>query len=84
MAENHNITTRKKNPTISDFNDLLKAGIPMKQAEGLLSSLLQKGIVEVEMAYADMNVFDKGEFLYTFTEKFCKWVVAGGDYTKKN
>ena len=67
-----------------DFNDLLKAGIPMKQAEGLLSSLLQKGIVEVEMAYADMNVFDKGEFLYTFTEKFCKWVVAGGDYTTKN
>ncbi|MBB1323094.1 hypothetical protein [Shewanella sp. SR43-8] len=24
VAENHNITTRKKNPTISDFNDLLK------------------------------------------------------------
>ena len=36
------------------------------------------------MAYADMNVFDKGEFLYTFTENFCKWVVAGGDYTTKN
>ena len=62
----------------------LKAGIPMKQAEGTLSSLLQKGIVEVEMAYEDMNVFDKGEFLYTFTEKFCRWVVAGGDYTTKN
>lgn len=26
VAENHNITTRKKNPTISDFNDLLKKG----------------------------------------------------------
>lgn len=26
VAENHNITTRKKNPTISDFNDLLKQG----------------------------------------------------------
>jgi hypothetical protein len=26
VAENHNITTRKKNPTISDFNDLLKEG----------------------------------------------------------
>ena len=26
VAENHNITTRKKNPTISDFNDLLKTG----------------------------------------------------------
>ena len=67
-----------------DFKDLLKAGIPMKQAEGLLSSLLQKNIVEVEMAYADMNVFDKGEFLYTFTKNFCKWVGAGGDYTVKN
>ena len=30
-----------------------------------------------------MNVFNKGEYLYTFTEKFCKWVVEGGDYTKK-
>ena len=67
-----------------DFNDLLEANIPMKEAKGLLSSLLQKGIVEVEMAYEDMNVFDKGEFLYTFTENFCKWVVAGGDYTTKN
>jgi hypothetical protein len=26
VAENHNITTRKKHPTISDFNDLLKNG----------------------------------------------------------
>lgn len=26
VAENHNIKTRKKNPTISDFNDLLKNG----------------------------------------------------------
>lgn len=26
VAENHNISTRKKNPTISDFNDLLKKG----------------------------------------------------------
>ena len=26
VAENHIITTRKKNPTISDFNDLLKQG----------------------------------------------------------
>jgi len=24
VAENHNVTTRKKNPTISDLNDLLK------------------------------------------------------------
>ena len=67
-----------------DFNDLLEAGIPMKQAEGLLSSLLQKGIVEVEMAYADMNVFDKGEFLYSFTEEFCTWVAQGGNYKVKN
>jgi hypothetical protein len=56
----------------------------MKQAEGLLSSLLQKGIVEVEMAYADMNVFDKGEFLYSFTEEFCTWVAKGGNYKVKN
>ena len=26
VAGNHNITTRKKHPTISDFNDLLKQG----------------------------------------------------------
>lgn len=26
VAKNHNISTRKKNPTISDFNDLLKQG----------------------------------------------------------
>jgi len=26
VVENHNITTRKKNPTISDFNELLKQG----------------------------------------------------------
>jgi len=26
VAENHNIKTRKKNPTINDFNDLLKKG----------------------------------------------------------
>jgi hypothetical protein len=26
VSENHNITTRKKHPTISDFNDLLKNG----------------------------------------------------------
>jgi hypothetical protein len=26
VADNHNITTRKKNPTISDFNGLLKQG----------------------------------------------------------
>ena len=26
MATNHNITTRKNNPAISDFNDLLKNG----------------------------------------------------------
>ena len=66
-----------------DFNDLLKAGIPMKQAEGLLSSLLQKEIVYVEMRYEDMNVFDKGKYLYSFTEEFCTWVAKGGDYTKR-
>jgi hypothetical protein len=26
VADNHNIKTRKKHPTISDFNDLLKDG----------------------------------------------------------
>ena len=55
-----------------DFNDLLEAGINVKVAEGLLSSLLKKEIVEVEMRYEDMNVFDKGKYLYSFTEKFCK------------
>ena len=66
-----------------DFIDLTEAGMPIMQAKGLLSSLLEKKIVEVIEAYADMNVFNRGQYLYSFTEEFCRWVVAGGDYTKK-
>ena len=50
---------------------------------GNIPSKLEKKIVEVIEAYADMNVFNRGLYLYSFTEEFCRWVVAGGDYTKK-
>ena len=66
-----------------DFIDLLKAGIEKDSAKGLLSSLFDKKIIEVFEEYEDMNVFDRGQFLYSFTENFCKWVTNGGDYTKK-
>ena len=66
-----------------DFKDLIKSGIEVKQAEGLLSSLLKKNSVEVVEEYKYMNVFDRGDYLYSFTEEFCTWVVKGGDYSTR-
>ena len=44
---------------------------------------LKKDIVEVVEEYKYMNVFDRGDYLYSFTEEFCTWVVKGGDYTTR-
>ena len=66
-----------------DFIDLTDAGMGIMEAKGLLSSLFEKNIIEVIEEYKDMNVFNRGQYLYSFTEEFCTWVAKGGDYTKK-
>ena len=66
-----------------DFIDLTDAGMGIMEAKGLLSSLCEKNIIEVIEEYKDMNVFNRGQYLYSFTEEFCTWVANGGDYTKK-
>ena len=66
-----------------DFIDLTDAGMGIMEAKGLLSSLFEKNIIEVIEEYKDMNVFNRGQYLYSFTEEFCTGVAKGGDYTKK-
>ena len=66
-----------------DFIDLTDAGMGIMEAKGLLSSLFEKNIIEVIEEYKDMNVFNRGQYLYSFTKEFCTWVAKGGDYTKK-
>ena len=53
------------------------------EAKGLLSSLFEKNIIEVIEEYKDMNVFNRGQYLYPFTEEYNTRVAKGGDYTKK-